>query len=270
MGVWRLYDYHLHSNFSIDSKATMESMVISGIEKGLKSICFTDHVDMETTENSLDIHFIPSDYFKEVNKVKYKYLKDIEVMAGVEIGLQPHLISRYKDFISENPFDFVILSIHAIQGKDIYFDKFLEGKNPYAALEIYYETMYRCIKDFDDFDTLGHIDFIDRYFDDFNMIPKYDEYSHLIDEILRLVIEKGKGIEVNTAGLRYGLGYFHPKINILRRYQELGGEILTIGSDAHSPEYVGYEYKLVEKMLKDIGFKYIYLYKERKKYPIKI
>lgn len=265
-----MYDYHLHSIFSIDSKATMEDMVISAINKNLKSICFTDHVDMETTENNLDIHFIPKDYFKGVNKVKYKYIKEIEVLCGVEIGMQPQLIDRYKDFISNNPFDFVIMSIHSLQGKDIFFDNFLEGKQPLNALEIYYENMYKCVKEFDDFDTLGHIDFIDRYFEDFSLIPRYEEYSDIIDNILKTIIEKGKGLEVNTAGLRYGLEYLHPKIQILRRYKELGGEILTIGSDAHSPEDVGYEYKLAEKLLRDLGFKYIYIFKERKKFPIKI
>ena len=75
---------------------------------------------------------------------------------------------------------------------------------------------------------------------------------------------------MNTAGVKYGLGYYHPKIEILKLYKELGGEIITIGSDAHNPEFIGYEYKEVEKLLRELEFKYIYLYKERKKFPIHI
>ena len=130
--------------------------------------------------------------------------------------------------------------------------------------------MYKCVDNFNNFDVLGHIDYIDRYFEDFSTIPKYEEYHYLIESILKILIQKGKGIEVNTAGMRYGLDYFHPKIQILKLYKELGGEIITVGSDSHTPETIGYGYKAVEKMLKDIGFKYIHIFKERKKYPINI
>lgn len=265
-----MYDFHLHSEYSIDSKSSMENMALGAIEKNLKSICFTDHVDLDSTSKRLDFVFRTSDYFKNIKQVKYKYMKDIEILAGVEIGIQPHLFERYNKFIEDNAFDFVIMSTHCVNYLDIHADNFTRGIEPIDALGQYYKNMYKCVDNFNNFDVLGHIDYIDRYFEDFSTIPKYEEYHYLIESILKILIQKGKGIEVNTAGMRYGLDYFHPKIQILKLYKELGGEIITVGSDSHTPETIGYGYKAVEKMLKDIGFKYIHIFKERKKYPINI
>lgn len=265
-----MYDCHIHSDFSIDGKYLMEEMVLGAISKNMKSICFTDHIDFDVTENKIDFEFRPNDYFKKIKQVKYKYMDKIEILAGVEIGIQPHLYSRYNELVDKNPFDFVIASVHAIDGKDIHADNFTYNKKPLEALAIYYDYLYQSIKKYDNYDVIGHIDYIDRYFEDFSKIPDFKEYYTYVRKILELVIEQGKGIEINTAGIKYGLGYYHPKIEILKLYRSLGGEIITIGSDAHSPEFIGYEYKEVEKLLRDLEFKYIYIYKERKKYPIHI
>lgn len=265
-----MYDFHIHSDFSMDCKYLMEEMVISAIDKNMRSICFTDHIDYEVSKNKIDIDFRTEDYFRKVKKVKYKHMKDIEILAGVEIGMQPHLADRYNELIDNNPFDFVLMSIHSIEGMDIHYDKFTQNKKPIDAINKYYEYMYQCILSYDNYDVLGHIDYIDRYFEGLLVIPEFKEYSSIVEDLLKLIIEKGKGIEINTGGIKYGLDYFHPKIEILELYRDLGGEIITIGSDAHSPEYIGYEYKKAEKILKEMGFKYIYLFKERKKYPIHI
>ncbi|MBU5426387.1 histidinol-phosphatase HisJ family protein [Tissierella pigra] len=265
-----MYDFHLHSEYSIDSKASMESMVLAAIDNNLKSICFTDHVDLDSTVERIDFVFRTSDYFKNIRQVKYKYMKDIEILAGVEIGIQPHLFERYNEFIDDNNFDFVLMSVHSVNKLDIHADGFTKEIEPLKALEAYYNDMYTCVKGFNNFDILGHLDYIDRYFDDYSTIPKYDEYHYMIESILKILIENGKGIEINTAGMRYGLGYFHPKIQILKLYRELGGEIITIGSDSHKPDTIGYGYRSAEKMLKELGFKYVHIFKERKKFPINI
>ncbi|NLJ98349.1 MAG: histidinol-phosphatase HisJ family protein [Tissierellia bacterium] len=265
-----MYDFHVHSDFSMDCKYLMEEMVLGAIDKNMKSICFTDHIDFDLTENRIDVDFRPADYFKKIKQVKYKYMQDIEILAGVEIGMQPHLNHRYNDLIENNPFDFVIMSIHAIDGKDIFLENFTHGKEPIEALNIYYEYLYECLKNYSNYDVVGHIDYIDRYFEDFSTIPDFKMYSFHIEKILKTVIEQGKGIEINTAGMRYKLGYYNPKVEILRLYKELGGEIITIGSDAHSPEYIGHHYKEAERLLRELGFKYIYIFKERKKFPIHI
>lgn len=265
-----MYDFHLHSEHSMDSIASMEDMVLSAISKNFKSICFTDHVDLDSTAQRIDFSFRESDYFRNINKVKYKYIKDIEVLAGVEIGMQLHLFERYNKLITDYPFDFVLMSIHSVNQMDISGDGFLEGLDPLLALENYYNDMYNSINNYNNFDIVGHFDYIDRYFSDYDKIPRYDEYYYLVRKILELIIKNGKGIELNTAGMRYGLKYFHPKIQILKLYKELGGEIITIGSDAHRPQDLGYEYRTAERLLSDLNFRYIYLFKDRKKYPIHI
>ena len=265
-----MYDCHIHSDFSIDGKFLMEEMVLGAIEKNMKSICFTDHIDFDVTKNRIDIDFRTDDYFKKIKQVKYKYMDKIEILAGVEIGMQPHLRHRYNEFINNNPFDFVIMSIHSIEREDIHADNFTYDKRPLEALTIYYEYLYQSIKNYNNYDVIGHIDYIDRYFEVPSQIPCFKEYYPYVKQILELIIQQGKGLEMNTAGVKYGLGYYHPKIEILKLYKELGGEIITIGSDAHNPEFIGYEYKEVEKLLRELEFKYIYLYKERKKFPIHI
>ncbi|WP_025642578.1 histidinol-phosphatase HisJ family protein [Schnuerera ultunensis] len=265
-----MYDFHIHSDFSIDGKYLMEEMVLGAIDKNMKSICFTDHIDFDVTENRIDIDFRPKDYFKKVKQVKYKYMDKIEILAGVEIGMQPHLNKRYHDLIDNNPFDFVIISVHSIEGVDVHADKFTYDKTPLEALTIYYDYLYQSIKNYDNYDVVGHIDYIDRYFEDFSKIPNFEEYSPYVKNVLELIIYQGKGIEINTAGMKYGLGYYHPKVEILKLYRDLGGEIITIGSDAHSPEAIGCGYREAEKLLRELEFKYIYIFKERKKFPIHI
>lgn len=265
-----MYDFHLHSEYSMDSNSSMEDMVVSAMEKNLKSICFTDHVDFDSTVQKIDFVFRPQDYFRNISKVKYRYKESIEILAGVEIGMQPHLFKRYDRFIKNNLFDFVIMSVHAVHGKDIRADEFTKGQKPIDALAKYYSDMYDCVKGFDNFDVLGHIDYIDRYFDDYSTLPKFQEYAHMVEGILKTLIEKGKGIELNSSGIRCGLDYFHPKYEILKLYKSLGGDIITFGSDAHSPKSIGYEYRTSEKLLKEVGFKYIYIFKDRKKFPINL
>ena len=105
-----------------------------------------------------------------------------------------------------------------------------------------------------DFDVYGHLDYVVRYGPNKNQFYSYQKYAEVIDEILRTLIQKGKGIELNTAGFKYGLGHAHPTLDILKRYKELGGEILTIGSDGHTPEQIAWEFDIVPSLLKEAGF----------------
>lgn len=84
----------------------------------------------------------------------------------------------------------------------------------------------------------------------------FNDYKDLFVEILKTIVQNGKGIEVNTAGLRKNLGYPHPHKDILKMYKDLGGEIITIGSDAHLPEHIGYKFEDIPEILKSIGFNY--------------
>ena len=167
-------------------------------------------------------------------------------------------------------FDFVIGSSHVVHGYDPYFPPFWKTHTEEEGYREYFESILENIRAFDDFDVYGHIDYVVRYGPTRNENYTYARYSDVIDEILRLLIEKGKGIEINTGGFKYGLGHPNPCEEILARYRELGGEIITVGADAHAPEHVGFAFEKVPQILKDAGFIYYTVFRKRKPEFIKI
>ena len=122
------------------------------------------------------------------------------------------------------------------------------------------------IKNNPDFDVLGHIDYVIRYGKEKERAYSYHKYADVIDEILKTLIHNGKGLELNTAGWKYGLSFAHPHPDILKRYRELGGEILTVGSDGHKPEHIAYDFHRINDLLKECGFKYYTEFRQRKPY----
>ena len=121
------------------------------------------------------------------------------------------------------------------------------------------------LKEYDNFDSLGHLDYLIRYIPAFcgDKDYNYKEYAEGLDEIFKLLIDKKKALEINTAGLIKGLPCFHPKLESLKRYLELGGELLTIGSDGHSPDKIATEFAKTEELLLSCGVKGYYVYKNR-------
>lgn len=265
-----MLDFHIHSDFSVDSKENLDNIAKKAIERNLKYICITDHVDFESSIDGADIMFRPEDYFRDLKKFKHKYKNDLEILVGVEIGMQPNLYNRYDEFINNYPFDFVIMSIHSINGKDIFNSFESPNLDPSKTLEIYYSEILECVSNFNNYDTLGHIDFIDRYLNTQYLYGEKNKISIIIEQILESLIKNNKGLEINTAALRYNLGFIHPKLSILQLYKNLGGEILTFGSDSHVCDHIGYEFKSAERILREFGFRHLYYFKQRKKYPIDI
>ena len=146
----------------------------------------------------------------------------------------------------------------------------LKGEVKKKVTEHILNNLKYTIENFDNFDVVGHLDFIVRYGDFENKTIRYEDYKNILDEILSMIIKKGKGIELNTSGLRYKLSSMHPSREILTRYFELGGRIITIGSDAHklTDLYADFDKAIVE--LKEIGFSEITTFKNRKPNFIKI
>lgn len=132
----------------------------------------------------------------------------------------------------------------------------------------YFEVTLDRIRALDCFDSFGHLDYIVRYGSTSNRHYSFQAYQDQIDPILKALIEKGKALECNTAGFRYGLNHPNPCEDILKRYHELGGELLTLGSDAHSPKAIACEFDRMQAILKDCGFRYITVYRQRKPYPL--
>ena len=263
-------DYHLHSEHSGDSTAPMETQILSGIEKGLKVMCFTDHYDPEFPyDNNPDVapgtFELDYDlYKKDFLKMKDKYEGQIDLRFGVELGLQPHLGSFLQSYAREHDFDFIIGSNHLCAGFDPYYPDFLFDRTQEEALELYLEDTLANIRVFPDIDSCGHLDYVARYLPDRERIYNYGSFSDLIDPILRELITRGIALEINTAPLTKGMPYFNPLPDILARYREMGGELITVGSDAHVPERIAGRFEETAGILRSLGFRYYAIYKERK------
>ncbi len=250
-------DMHMHTRFSSDSDSTPEEMAQGAVEKGLELLCFTDHYDKDDFDWGPEEVFDPRAYFAKMEEVQAAFADRIKVRIGVEIGLQPYLADYYHTFLAQHPFDFVIGSVHSVARSDIATLKIFEGR---PDEEVYRQVLTEMLEDVrlsvDDFDVLGHLDYMTRYGMRGAEAYSYEAYADLIDPILETLIEHGKGLELNTSGLKYGLPYAHPHTDILKRYRQLGGELITVGADAHEPGQIAYAFDRAVRILKDCGFKY--------------
>lgn len=264
-------DFHVHSDFSSDSDTPMEEQIQKAIELGLERICFTDHMDYDFPKQyPLPFVFDMDLYIKELDRLQKKYTGQIAVLTGVELGLQPHIADTCHALTMDyrDKLDFVIGSTHIVDHLDPYYEHYWEDKSLEEGISRYFEVTHSCIRQDMDFDVYGHLDYIIRYIpetrrpkEDINCMKQFGDY---IDAILKALIARGKGIECNTAGLKYGLSFPHPHGDILKRYRELGGEILTIGSDGHAPCHLAYGFRETGEFLKKNGFAYYTVFRGRK------
>lgn len=257
-------DVHMHSAFSSDSKSGPEEMIQGAMEKGLKMICFTDHYDKDNMDWGPEDIFDPEEYFRVLVPLREKYEGQIEVRIGVETGIQPHLGGCYEEFVKKYPFDFVIGSVHSIKKSDIAFGTLLKVHTDEEIYRMTFEEMLEDVRLDHSFDVLGHLDYVVRYGKEKEKYYSYKRYADLIDEILRELIAQGRGLELNMAGLKYGLPFAHPHPDVLKRYRKLGGEIITVGADGHKPEHIAYDFHKVSDILRECGFGYYAEFRERK------
>lgn len=262
------YDYHMHSSFSADSKTDMEDMVKKSIELGLKEICFTDHVDYDLeTDICFGINY--DDYFEKLEFLKNKYKNEISIKKGLEFGLQTQIVDKCSIEANQYPFDFIICSVHAINKLDLYFDSYFKDKTQHQAYEEYYMQVYNVIKNYKDYSVLGHLDLIKRY-GNYDKLLDDKLFSDIIESILKQAIQDGKGIEINTSCYRYNLPDLTPSKYILQMYKDLGGEIITTGSDSHATHQIATKFDYIYSLLKQMGFKYVTRFDSMKPEFIKI
>lgn len=267
-------DMHMHTWFSTDSEACPCDMADEAVRKGLKTICFTDHFDKDDLEWGEEGIFDVDAYFVEMQKLQEEYAGKLNIRIGIELGLRTYLKDYYEELTKKYPFDFAIGSVHNVpykkdaEGNILYTDpaaeKLFTDRTDKEAYRLMMETTLENVRTSDCFQTLGHLDYVVRYGKSREKEYSYTDYADIIDEILKLLIEKEKGLEVNSAGLKYGLPFAHPHPDVLKRYRELGGEIITIGADAHKPEHIAYDFAKAEEILKSYGFKYYTEFFEQK------
>lgn len=257
-------DFHMHTSFSTDSEMHPEDVIKQAIRLGLHTICITDHEDMDFPEEGFRVDF--EKYFEVLPELQEKYREQINVRIGVELGLQPHLKEQLEKVANTYPFDFIIGSVHVLDGVDPHCGKYFAVRSDEAGFREAFERTLDNLQKIKCFDVLGHMDYVVRYGHEKATHYSCSRYADVIDEILRTLIQDGKGLELNTAGLKYGIGFAHPHSDVLKRYRELGGEIITVGSDAHRPEHLAYEFATAKQILLDCGFKYYTEFAARKPY----
>ena len=268
-------DYHVHTEFSDDSREPMEKQIERAIELGLEEICFTDHVDYgikkDWEEGNIEwrggdgVNYDDSQkdplanvdysaYFEKLGRMKETYGDRIQIRQGLEFGVQTITIPRYEKLWARygSKLDFVLLSMHQMDNKELWNQDFQQGKSQKEYNEAYYEEILRVIRRFKNYCVLAHLDLIIRY--DKEGVYPFSGVKDIVAEILRTTIADGKGIELNTSSWHYGLADTQPSKEILRLYRDLGGQILTIGSDAHITRYLGDHIREAQQILKEIGF----------------
>ena len=259
-------DFHMHSSFSGDGKTSMEEMILQAIACGLTHICMTEHYDpdyIDISEEEGNFELNTDSYLYELLRLRQKYENQIHIGFGVELGLQPHLKKEFAIYTKAYDFDFIIGSSHVCNQKDPYFPGFFEGRDADQAHREYFEAEYECIKKLPYFDVYGHLDYVVRYGPTTNNGYTYEKHSDILDKILTHLIDNEKGIELNTAGLRKGLGQPNPCVDILKRYRALGGEIITVGSDAHHPKDIASDFDTAFTLLQQCGFTYYCIFQSR-------
>ena len=257
-------DYHVHTAYSGDSDYPMEDVIKDAVRLGMDEICFTDHVDYGAKvdrDSGERIRYCQGQpmvnvdypaYAEEISRLRARYDGQITIRMGMEFGMQVHTIPKFEALYAGYPFDFIILSVHQVEDKGFWSQEFQQGRTQKEYNERYYGELLALVKRYQNYSVLGHLDLIVRY-DKMGIYP-FRYVRHYVEEILQEVIKNGKGIEVNTSSHRYGLTDATPSAEILKMYHDMGGQIVTLGSDSHAPAHLGTYMAEAKELLKSIGF----------------
>ncbi len=254
-----MWDYHLHSSFSHDSDQPLLNMAAECSRLGFDQICFTEHADFESYSGDPVVPLDVKAYQKEIEKARSLF-PDMDIKMGLEAGAARQTLKYAERYLQSLELDFIILSVHEYDQVDPY-NLIYPAPRLKQIFQEYLEQIDYVLKHFDHFSVLGHIDYLSKI-EQFQTIPMdYKNAADKIDSILTTLVQKGKGIEVNTASNRFSKNFGRIK-TILRRYWELGGEIVTIGTDSHRLDTIGFMAGDAINCIKDAGFGYVAIYSD--------
>lgn len=259
-------DFHTHTIYSTDCNAPFYDSINKAMESGIEILAITDHHDPGYPNVEFPFRLDFEEYLPALDRAREIWGNHIA--AGIEIGIMEGELEEADCVAGAYDYDVVIGSFHCFKDMDIGTYKFTDenlqqdgyAENRRDFINRFYEYVFTCLKEYDNYDILGHMNFIDRYMGGF---LDYSQCDDAIDEILKLLIYRGKSLEINTSKFRYKLDMWFPRESILKRYKELGGEMITFGSDAHSPAYYRNHFDESIEFAKALGFKYQCIYKNR-------
>ena len=266
MAYKNLIDLHMHTSSSFDGHYSAAEMCEAAVNAGLSVITFTDHFDVDFFEaHRLGERQVTS--YEDVVSAQAAFANRLKVLVGIEVGQGTYEPELTKKSLEKYSYDFIIGSIHNLRKTPDFCE--LDYTNMtidevYGLLDKYFEEMHLLAK-WNGFDTLAHLTYPLRYImGNYGIKVDLKKYDGIVDEIFKTVISNGKALEINTSGLRQKIGVTMPTVDYVRRFKELGGEIVTIGSDARYPDNVGLGGDITREMMREAGFKYVAFYENRK------
>ncbi len=262
-----MFDYHVHTAYSPDTYATMEEMAARAASLGLEAVAFTDHVEWVEDDDATD-YFRPQSYLRTLGHLRRRYDGQIELLAAMEMGSSHRFPAEAERLAAAHPWDYILGSVHWMPRSDGSLARGWHREGFEEGLEAAYAAYFRevaALAEGGTYDCLAHFDFVRRNsWAIFRQLLPLEPYREWIDAALRAVIERGKGLEINTSALRRGMPTPLPAPEILRRYRELGGEIVTIGSDAHRVVDVGADIRVGMRYAASMGFRYFARFRRRR------
>lgn len=257
-------DYHIHTRFSCDSETEMAAACEAAIARGLSEIGFADHADLEPLDECHG-YLRPAAYLDEIKRCRRRYGDCLTIRAGVEIGGGHAHRDQAAELLEAHEFDFVLGSLHWVDDRLHCDERFFAGRTLDEGLRAYFDEL-ACLVAEADYDVLAHLDTVRRAaYRAFGLkVLEYAPYEDVIRCVLRTLVGRGKGLEVNTVTYRRGMGDPSPPLQVLRWYRELGGEILTLGSDAHTPDSVGACFDVALEMARAAGFERLARFEKRR------
>lgn len=266
----KLVDYHLHTNHSMDCDMTLDALCGAAAAAGLEEICVTDHTEFGHPDAASDKPPAVTGWLDDIRRAREAY-PALTIRAGIEIGDNPLCRDKIKAWHFALPLDFRLLSLHLIDNDDPYFPGFFQNKSQDTFYRRYVESKLESAMawDLDTFDAMAHLGYCAK----FAPYPKerrplrYRHAPDAFDALFRRLAEGGKALEINTSGMRT-LGECIPDRELITRFQELGGEFVTLGSDAHTPRHVGNWLEYAGGLAKDCGIRYMLTFDARRPIPV--
>lgn len=254
-------DYHTHSAFSDDSEAPLTAMLDQAVSIGLEEIAVTDHFDPGYPDPEFPFELDFFAYHEALEKNQELYRDRIRIVKGIEIGILDTELDRCAEAAGSYDYDYIIGSFHCAMGEPLHNGHFYDDKSPKEAFRDYFRYVADNIRKFDGYSCLGHLNLVSRYAEE---DADFKEYGDIVEEIFRIIIPQGKGLELNTSSYKYGMRCSCPSEEILRMYRQMGGEIITIGSDAHTPDRIADHFAEAAEYLRFLGFRYTSVFRNRK------
>ena len=255
-------DYHLHTEFSFDSREKMEKVCQKAVEIGIKEICFTEHVEFKAADAKDWPNFEKRE--EAINLCRNKYGDQLSILAGIESGQPQKAPDEEAELFKRHKFDFVIGSIHIVgdTGRPSHFA--FNEQNYMDYFKQYFKESKE-LAEKSNYDVMGHVTFPFRYVST-ELLKKYPIESFKKDymELFDIIISRSKGIEINTSGLRTTLQSTMPNLQLVKWFRECGGKIITVGSDGHSVRSAFSGIEEGYKLLKKAGFEEVALFSDRR------